>query len=128
MVRQGEVGAGAAELGAALAEMHRVGDPLSIARLLEALAEVALLHRHSQVAGRLLGAAMSLRRRIKAPLPPADRQERAQLEGVIEAELGEATYRRAIRAGARLPLDRAVVLATGTSSSPRAASTASTIP
>ena len=84
----------------------------STATWLEGLATVAVDDGRPDRAARLLGAADALRQAIGAPLPAHEAADRTDTIAACSAALGETEFRAAFEAGAGLPLNEAVDLAT----------------
>src|SRR3954453_15602708 len=101
--RQGDLRGALAFFSEALLLRQELGDRRGIARCLESLAAVALAYGEAARAGRLLGAAATLRAAIGLPALPTDQADiEATLRGV-EVALGPAAG-EAHAAGAALPL------------------------
>ncbi|MET7399145.1 hypothetical protein ABZS66_37255 [Dactylosporangium sp. NPDC005572] len=105
-------------LRAAVSIHRRVGDRWRTASVLEAFAEARRRGGDPTHAAALLGAADAIRAEIGAPTPACELPARRACEEALQAALPEPTYSRALRFGARTPLDDLLPLSSATSPVP----------
>jgi non-specific serine/threonine protein kinase len=85
---------------------RELGERRGIAASLEALGALAAAEAQPERAGKLFGAAETLREEIRAPLSPAEREE---LDiGSLRETLGEDAFAESWSSGRDLPMDQAV--------------------
>lgn len=89
------------------------GDQYHVAVSLTHLASVLRRKRSAERAARLVGAAEAIRAAIGAAIRPSQRAEYDQLVAGLRADLGEAAFQQARRAGRALSQAEAVALALG---------------
>ncbi|MBC7268767.1 MAG: winged helix-turn-helix domain-containing protein [Streptomyces sp.] len=88
-----------------------LGEPRALALSLEGLAGTAALRGSgpaAECAALLLGAADAARRRVGAPLPPAERGDVDRVSAAARTLLGEAAFAESFQRGARLTPQEAV--------------------
>ena len=102
---------------------REIGHPWSMARCLDALAEVTARQSAPRDAARLLGAAAALRKAMAAPLMPIDRSRIERTSADARTTLGDTTYTTEWEAGHVLsvehfPIDRSRLFTSPLPSSP----------
>jgi len=113
----GDPGNAAASVGAALAVMRRVDDPIGVALCLDALAWIAASRNETARSLTLLAAADRAWATIPAPLPPGLRRHHEEALGVARKALPAAGYRAAFAEGGTM--DQAEAIAFALEESPR---------
>jgi predicted ATPase/DNA-binding CsgD family transcriptional regulator len=109
--RYGDQG-GAEELLRESLKAHReLGDRWRMASAIENLAGTAQARGLPERAARLFGAADTLRRRLSAPIPPAERADRDEGLRAARAGLDEGRFEKALAAGRAMGLEEATALA-----------------
>ncbi|NDL55936.1 BTAD domain-containing putative transcriptional regulator [Phytoactinopolyspora mesophila] len=88
-----------------LAGARSTGDPRAVALALEGLAGAASLDGHHTWAARLLGASTTLRERVGAPLPPAERTDVDRITARVRHSLGEPVFSEEFATGTELTPD-----------------------
>ncbi len=94
--------------GESLACYRAVGHPWSMARCLDALADITLRQGEAMRTARLLGAAAALRATIDVPLMAIDHQRVERTATAARAALGAEWFTIAWDAGGRLPLETVI--------------------
>ena len=85
-----------------------LGTAVDIAIALELLAKVAAAGKQSERAARLLGAAMTMRMQVGAPLMEANQEETERETAAARQVLGEEAWATAYAAGRALSLEEAI--------------------
>lgn len=105
-----------------LAWYGEVGHPWSMARCLDALAEVMVRRGAARFAARLLGAAATLREAMAVPLMPTDRSRIERTTAEARTTLEEGVYTIAWETGRVLPIEDVLAEASHFFESPSAIS------
>jgi predicted ATPase len=111
--RQGDWAAARSLLAEGLALRRALGDREGSVTCLEGLAVVAGAKSQTERAGRLFGAAATLREARSAPLPPPDRTYYERHVTAARAALGETAFAAAWNTGRALTWEQAVAAALG---------------
>jgi non-specific serine/threonine protein kinase len=110
-LRRGRADEAATLVTEALDRFETVGDGRGLAQCLEAAADIACERTAHGPAGRLLGAAATLRERLAAPLPDEDRGQHHAVTQRVRRALGPDGADAARRAGRELSTVEALALA-----------------
>ncbi|HEX9063745.1 MAG TPA: LuxR C-terminal-related transcriptional regulator [Streptosporangiaceae bacterium] len=108
---QGRLAEACPLLAEALRIYTEVNDTRGIAQCLEALASVASDQAHFETAGRLVGAAAVLRKRVAARAPESERMRISAVEQALVRGLSRPDADRIIHAGQTMPAQQATELA-----------------